>query len=518
MKPEVERCQVIDIQKQVEEKVQQEQEKYEVIEPKVSSLSSQEILKGLKNNEDGDAWLFRKLKKDRLCFDHGKRLWHVWSGNYWVEDDVDNALAEIESVVDAYASEANRQASLKIENTKNGNQEVARRAENLEKELLARISLLQTVRRKKNILILASSGEGSLGISGDEWDSDPFLLGCKNAVVDLRTGISRDGMPGDYIKTVAPTDWMGLHAQAPCFEKTLREIFNDDQQVIDFVQRLFGLAMSGLSNERIFPILIGSGHNGKGTIFETISEVTGELSGPIQAEMLLKQSFTRSSAGPSPDIMSLQGKRLVWASETEEGRQLNVAKVKWLVGGDTLVGRHIQGKKEIKFKPTHTLFLMTNNEPVIPHDDPAIWDRVMLIRFPLSFVNDPSLPNERKRDPFLKEKLLKEGPGILAWLVRGFMEYFNHGLNPPDAVRVETKKYQESEDILGQFVKECCILGKDLKEQAGQLYKAHKTWCETNSYTPLGSRKFGEKMVEKFDRIEEGCRFYKGIKLNIVVT
>ena len=292
--------------------------------------------------------------------------------------------------------------SLKIENTRNGNQEVAKQAENQEKELLARISLLQTVRRKKNVLILASSGEGSLGISGDEWDSDPFLLGCKNAVVDLRTGIARAGMPGDYIKTVAPTDWMGLDAQAPCFERTLREIFNDDQQVIDFVQRLFGLAMSGLSNERIFPILIGSGHNGKGTLIETIAEVTGGLSGPIQAEMLLKQSFTRSSAGPSPDIMSLQGKRLVWASETEEGRQLNVAKVKWLVGGDTLVGRHVQGKKEIKFNPTHTLFLMTNNEPAIPHDDPAIWDRVMLIRFPLSFVNDPSLPNERKRDPIFK--------------------------------------------------------------------------------------------------------------------
>jgi putative DNA primase/helicase len=348
MKPDAERCQVIDIQKQVEEKVRQEQEKYEDIEPQVSNLSSQEILKGLKNNEDGDAWLFRQLKKDRLCFDHGKRLWHVWSGNYWVEDDVDNALAEVEAVVDAYAAEANRQAKLKIENTRNGNQDTAKQAESQEKELLARISLLQTVRRKKNVLILASSGEGSLGISGDEWDSDPFLLGCKNGVVDLRTGRARAGMPGDYIKTAAPIDWMGLDAQAPCFEKTLREIFNDDQQIIDFVQRLFGLAMSGLSNERIFPILIGSGHNGKGTLIETIAEVTGGLSGPIQAEMLLKQSFTRSSAGPSPDIMSLQGKRLVWASETEEGRQLNVAKVKWLVGGDTLVGRHVQGKKEIK--------------------------------------------------------------------------------------------------------------------------------------------------------------------------
>jgi hypothetical protein len=50
MKPEAERCQVIDIQKQVEEKVRQEQEKYEIIESQISTLSSQDILKGLKNN------------------------------------------------------------------------------------------------------------------------------------------------------------------------------------------------------------------------------------------------------------------------------------------------------------------------------------------------------------------------------------------------------------------------------------------------------------------------------------
>jgi phage/plasmid-associated DNA primase len=46
-----------------------------------------------------------------------------------------------------------------------------------------------------------------------------------------------------------------------------------------------------------------------------------------------------------------------------------------------------------------------------------LWERVLLIPFNLSFVNepDPLKPNERKADLHLLEKLKAEAPGILAW-------------------------------------------------------------------------------------------------------
>lgn len=510
---------IIELQKQVEAKVAEERELYDTEENINDGLSSRDILDSLNANEDGDAWLFIQLNKDRFCYDHKRGLWHMWKENYWIEDDVDNALAAVESVVDVYAEEASRQAQIKIDTTKNGDNDSAGNAEHIEKDLLRRIHTLQTLRRKKNALILAASGDHSLGISGDQWDSNPFLLGCNNAVIDLRTGTARPGVPSDYMKTVAPTKWHGLDAEAPNFKQFLKEIFDDDSELIAFMQRLFGLASSGLSTEHIFPILWGDGRNGKTTLIESLAEVTGELSGPIQAEMLLKQTFTRSSAGPSPDIMSLHGKRIIWAGENDEGRTLNVAKVKWLVGGDTLIGRHVQGKKEIRFKPTHTLFLLTNHKPRIPADDPAIWQRIFLIEFKMSFVDGPKNKSERKRDPNIREKLLSEAPGILAWLVRGFMEYHNYGLNPPCSVKINTCKYREDEDIIGQFITECCSLSLNSKEQAGPLYSAYKGWCESNSFTAIGSRKFGEKMVQEFERVEErGCRYYKGIKLITVVT
>ena len=142
----------------------------------------------------------------------------------------------------------------------------------------------------------------------------------------------------------------------------------------------------------------------------------------------------------------------------------------------------------------------------------------MLIPFNMSFVDNPQKFNQRKQNPYIKQKLLSEAPGILAWLVKGFMEYHNLGLNPPESVKAITDKYREDEDVLGQFINECCSISKGLKQQARPFYNAYKTWCEQNSYKPLGSRKFGERMVEKFDRIDEQCRFYLGVELNTPTT
>ena len=119
---------------------------------------------------------------------------------------------------------------------------------------------------------------------------------------------------------------------------------------------------------------------------------------------MLDQSRVKSSSGPSPDITSLRGKRIVWCSETNEGRHLNTGKVKWLTGGDTLTGREMYGRDLIKFKPTHTLFLLTNSRPHAPAHDFALWERIFLIPFNNRFVLEPHLENEFRRD----EKLLKK--------------------------------------------------------------------------------------------------------------
>ena len=317
----------------------------------------------------------------------------------------------------------------------------------------------------------------------------------------LTTGECRSGKQSDYIKTVAPTRWTGIDAEAKAWEKFLFEIFQEDTELTAYIQRLFGYSITGKTTEHILPILWGQGRNGKGTLLEILQYVLGPLAGPIQSEMLLDQGRLKNSSSPTADIMALRGKRLVWGSETEEGRRLNDGKVKWLVGGDTLVGRPPFGKRQITFKPTHTLFLLTNHKPHIASDNYALWQRVHLIPFTLSFVDEPVADNERKRDPELAVKLKAEASGILAWLVRGCLEWQRLGLKPPEIVRQATKEYRQDEDLVGHFIDDACISGKDAEVQAGKLYKAYMEWCKENGHKPINGMRFG-KAIKNMEGIE----------------
>ena len=151
-----------------------------------------------------------------------------------------------------------------------------------------------------------------------------MLLGCSNGVIDLTSGEHRPGRPTDYIKTFAPTPWLGLDAPAPLWAQFLAEIFAGDQELISYIQRLLGYGITGKTTEHILPIFYGPhGRNGKGTLLETVGRVLGEIAGPIEAEMLLLQTHPRQGGAPTSDIMALRGRRLVWASETGEGRHLD---------------------------------------------------------------------------------------------------------------------------------------------------------------------------------------------------
>ena len=128
---------IVELRRQIEAKVEEERQLYENEFEEETELSSLDILEGLRANEDGDGQLFSYLNRDRFSYDHKRGLWHMWKGHYWSEDEINNSLAAVETVVDVYAEEAERQAQTKINETKAGNNESAKKAEHLEKEAAA---------------------------------------------------------------------------------------------------------------------------------------------------------------------------------------------------------------------------------------------------------------------------------------------------------------------------------------------------------------------------------------------
>ena len=476
------------------------------------------VLQAIKDDEDGDAYLLTELLRNEYVFDHAAARWFRFEGHHWKEDRVLEVLVKIEErLIQVYRYHAQLQGHLKEKAKREGNEEKEKHHEMLEVRLYSRISSLHTLRRKKIVLQLATFGSNSLGITGDEWDQHPWLLGFPNGIYDLKTRKFRNGTPQDYVRKVCADEWRGEDCPAPVWERTLLQIFNGKKTLLGFFWRLMGMALIGVVLEHIYIILWGKGRNGKGTILETIAHVLGPLAGPIRAETLLDQGRPGSSSAPTSDIMSLRGMRLVWASETDEGRKLNVGKTKYLVGGDTLVGREVYGKHEIKFAPSHTLFLLTNHLPLVPASDYAFWKRIYLLPFELSFVDTPSLPFERPRDPNLPTKLKKEGSGILAWLVRGCLEYQDRGLDAPEEVRFATREYQKRSDILGKFLEECTERNPTAKVQAGQLWDAYGLWCGQNNLQRKSRLWFSDQLSEVYGFKKDGTGrnvYYIGIELN----
>ena len=504
-----------EITQKVKAQIKEEQKLYGKAELVIEGVNPKHIEKALNANEVGDAWLLESLLQKRLCYDHAAAQWYTWNEHHWIEDTLRKHVKSVESVVEEYAKEVRRQAWIRVSTTKSGESLKAAEARKLEDKLIKRINELRGLHISRNVLFLSSCGSDSLGTSGEQWDSDPYLLGCANGVINLKTGDFRDGNPEDYILNASPTQWNGIDEPAPTWVNFLMQIFDENDEFVDYIQRLLGYSTAGLCTEHIMPVFYGEGRNGKGTLFEVISHVLGPIAGPIPSEMLMSQGRLRSSAGPSPDIMKLRGQRIAWASETNEDRFFDIGKVKWLVGGDTLTGRPMYGRRQIEFEPTHTLFLLTNHKPHISADEYAMWQRLHLIPFIKKFVDDPD-PNDKdqlKRDLNMPNKLKGESAGILAWLVRGFLAWQEEGgLAPPDIIREATKEYQSEEDILGHFLDDSCEGNSEGQVRARDLYCAFKIWCQENGHKPMSNTKFGRKVGNRLERggDSEG-RFYKGI-------
>lgn len=503
--------------KLVEDKVKKEAEKYSKDGDDVKPAAPSNLVRQcLRTSQLGDGILYATLLKDKYIFNSTSGYWFMWSGNSWVMDIHNKHLVDVEKVVDRYLEETEKLASEANRAEKDRKEVIKKNLEKIRKDIFARVFDLRSDTRRNACVKFARTNKYALVIKSDDFDLHPMLLACANGVINLRTGECQSGQPGDYISLTSPTEWRGLKEPCPQWEKTILEIFDGDQDLVDYIQRLLGYGISGLNIEHIFPVLCGQGRNGKSLIVDIISHVLGPLAGPIQSEMLLAQRMTKSASGPSPDIMTLKGLRLAFASESDEGRRFSPSRVKWLTGGDELIGRNPHDKYEVRFTPTHFLMLLTNIKPYAPADDFAFWERLHLIPFKLSFVDrDPVAPNECRAIKDLADKIKEESSGILAWLVKGCLLYQKNGLAPPECVLEEIKQYRRDQDLLADFLEDKCIVAEHQKVQSSKIYDIFSTWFEKNiSKKGLSQKKFGTLMSKKFDKAKSiGVFYYYGLDI-----
>lgn len=93
-----------------------------------------------------------------------------------------------------------------------------------------------------------------------------------------------------------------------------------------------------------------------------------------------------------------------------------------------------------------------------------------------------TIPDEEK-DKDLPEKLKAELPGILAWAVRGCLDWQRDGLGEPDEVRQAPADYRAEMDTLEQFISECCFVNAEARVRSSLLFDAYTEWSGDRTMT-----------------------------------
>jgi len=255
--------------------------------------------------------------------------------------------------------------------------------------------------------------------------------------------------------------------------------------VIGFIQRAVGYALTGCTSEQVLFFLYGLGANGKTTLIEVLRALLGDYA--MQASFATFAE--RRGDGPRNDVARLAGARLVAASEAGEGTRFDEGLIKQLTGSDAVTARFLYGE-DFEFHPAFKLVLAANHKPAIRGTDRAIWRRIHLVPFTVTIP-------EGERDPQLLGKLTAELPGILRWALDGCLAWQRDGLGAPVAVRSATLRYREEMDTIGAFLDEACRLHASGRVRAGALYPRYQAWCERVGERALSQRKLGERLAER---------------------
>lgn len=344
---------------------------------------------------------------------------------------------------------------------------------------------------------------GMTGFYAESFDQDPWLLNCRNGTLNLFTMQLQPHNPDDLLTKQAPVDY-DPDADCPGWQAHLERCI-PSPAVRRQIARDLGLSLVGAALDEILPVWWGDGKNGKTTTTRVLMGVLGDYAGRAAPNLLIASKYERHPT----ELADLAGKRLVISIETGEGKRLNEALVKELTGGDTLKGRFMR-QDFFSFPKTFTIFLITNHKPVIRGVDSGIWRRIRLVPWTVEIPPDVRRPQDE-----VVAELLTEGPGILNWLLDGFLDWFASRDWVAPEVQAATEAYRAEQDVLGAFIAEACELGDRHSVPVAELYEAYVAWCGQAGEEALGKAAFGRILRQRGIDQERTMteRKWRGIRL-----
>lgn len=436
---------------------------------------------------------FAEKFRGTFRFVHSMDKWMRWTGHRWEWCEG----SEISAAAKMIAKEALQDANMaKAENGTERDKSNYNHA----------LAVYRNINKVDAIHKSAASEPGMSVGNHSKFDADPWLLGVKNGVVDLQTGKLIEAKPSMLMTKQAGAQY-DPDADCPKFMEFMNQIFQGDAQMIAFVQRVCGYAITGLATEQRFFFLLGSGANGKSVFSNIMDMVFGDYTITAGSALIAKNAHGHSNEADR-HMAKLPGARLVLINEVGTDDVFNDVRVKELTSNDKLSARFLHNEV-FEFMPTHTIFLRGNHRPGVKDAGDAFWRRVVMIDFARQFTDDEKVQN-------LEHIIFdKEAEGILNWVIRGCVAWQKYGLDIPKKVQADVDQYRRDSDLLGEWIEACCELKALVSETVAALYTSYRDYMVAAHMPPSMRLKFTRDLEAKGLKKEKTMvgNVMRGIKL-----
>jgi P4 family phage/plasmid primase-like protien len=318
-------------------------------------------------------------------------------------------------------------------------------------------------------------------------DQDKDLIGFENGIFDLKEMEFRKGRSSDYISLSTGYEYYHYTPDHPLYVELMdliRKIL-PQESVREFTLKALASCLDGHTRDENFYIWSGknnTGGNGKSTIMDLHLKALGEYASISPVSLITGKRESANSANSA--LASIQHKRCVIMQEPGSNDQIQADVMKALTGGDRISTRELNSS-QIEFKPCAKFFMACNKIPSISDLDGGVIRRLKITEFISRFVDDPDPENvkngiyEFKIDKGLKSKLEAYQCVFMCILLDYYRLYKDHGLAPPIPVLQVTKKYENDNNIIKQFIDENIVTGEKAdfitKDQLKDIYKADFT-------------------------------------------
>ncbi|CAJ9609122.1 phage/plasmid primase, P4 family [Burkholderia pseudomallei] len=438
------------------------------VPPEIAS----QVASGGKLTEDAAAVLFAVQWQGRICFNARHGCWYEWTGTHWRKDQRGAVIERVRAKL---------------------------------RELLPDGDVrVHGAKMAHNVAFLAQSDARLL--PAGEFDADAWTIGTPAGAINLRDGSLRPARPDDLITRVtgcAP-DFDG---DCPRWREFLKTCAQGDDELVAFVQKLCGYALTGSTRYEFVFVLYGPGANGKTRLLTAIREILGDYFIALPPETFLQSAHEQHPAG----IARLQGARLAAVSELPANRSWNSQRVKDISSGERIAARFMR-QDFFEFVPVCKLLFVGNHRPRLQQVDEAERRRFRLIPFLHRVPED-------QRDHDLEAKLREEYPAILAWMIEGAKRLHEGGFGAmPKAVREASADYFAESDTLATWADERLTFDRALSVRAGVLHDDYRRWFEDNGHDgrPMSANELKQRLIHdygaRYERDMRG-RYFKGVAL-----